>query len=86
MNLSTPQTLIMAAEGVEPWVKMRLPSITIVIVTHKMQQAVGVSDFSAFLKVDHDHSGSVVEIGPTEQIFTNPKNQQIEDDVTGRFG
>lgn len=59
---------------------------TIVIVTHNMQQAARVSDFTAFLMIDQDQSGSIVEIGPTEKIFTNPKNQQTEDYVTGRFG
>jgi phosphate transport system ATP-binding protein len=59
---------------------------TIVIVTHNMQQAARVSDFTAFLMVDQGQSGSIVEIGPTEQIFTNPKNQQTENYVTGRFG
>jgi phosphate transport system ATP-binding protein len=59
---------------------------TIVIVTHNMQQAARVSDFTAFLMVDQGQSGSIVEISPTEQIFTNPKNQQTEDYVTGRFG
>lgn len=59
---------------------------TIVIVTHNMQQAARVSDFTAFLMIDEDQSGSLVEIGPTEQIFTNPQNQQTEDYVTGRFG
>lgn len=59
---------------------------TIMIVTHNMQQAARVSDFTAFLMIDDDRSGTLVEVGPTEQIFTNPKNQQTEDYVTGRFG
>ena len=59
---------------------------TIVIVTHNMQQAARVSDFTAFLMIDEDRSGTLVEFGPTEQIFTNPQNQQTEDYVTGRFG
>jgi phosphate transport system ATP-binding protein len=59
---------------------------TIVIVTHNMQQAARVSDFTAFLMIDDDRSGTLVEYGPTEQIFTNPQNQQTEDYVTGRFG
>jgi phosphate transport system ATP-binding protein len=59
---------------------------TIVIVTHNMQQAARVSDFTAFLMIDEDRSGTLVEIGATEQIFTNPANQQTEDYVTGRFG
>lgn len=59
---------------------------TIVIVTHNMQQAARVSDFTAFLMIDEDRSGTLVELGPTEQIFTNPQNKQTEAYVTGRFG
>lgn len=59
---------------------------TIVVVTHNMQQAARVSDFTAFLMIDEEQSGTLVEIGPTKQIFTNPQNQQTEDYVTGRFG
>ncbi|MEW5800765.1 MAG: phosphate ABC transporter ATP-binding protein PstB [bacterium] len=54
---------------------------TIVIVTHNMQQAARVSDFTAFF-----YEGNVVEFGPTTQIFTNPSNKQTEDYITGRFG
>lgn len=59
---------------------------TIVIVTHNMQQAARVSDFTAFLMIEEDRSGVLVEIGLTEQIFTNPTNEQTEQYVTGRFG
>lgn len=59
---------------------------TIVIVTHNMQQAARVSDFTAFLMIDEDRAGFLVEFGSTEQIFTNPKNEQTERYVTGRFG
>ena len=59
---------------------------TIVIVTHNMQQAARVSDFTAFLMIDEDRSGILVELGSTHQIFTNPHKQQTEDYVTGRFG
>jgi phosphate transport system ATP-binding protein len=59
---------------------------TIVIVTHNMQQAARVSDFTAFLMIDEDRSGTLVEFDATEHIFTNPQNQQTEDYVTGRFG
>lgn len=59
---------------------------TIVIVTHNMQQAARVSDFTAFLMIDKQRSGVLVEYGPTEQIFTNPQNRQTEEYVTGRFG
>jgi phosphate transport system ATP-binding protein len=54
---------------------------TIVIVTHNMQQAARVSDFTAFF-----YMGELVEHGPTAQIFTNPRQSRTEDYVTGRFG
>jgi len=54
---------------------------TIVIVTHNMQQASRVSDYTAFF-----FEGHVVEYDRTEKIFTNPKEQQTEDYITGRFG
>ena len=54
---------------------------TIVIVTHNMQQAARVSDLTAFF-----YMGELVETGSTEQIFTNPRKQQTEDYVTGKFG
>jgi phosphate transport system ATP-binding protein len=54
---------------------------TIVIVTHNMQQAARMSDFTAFF-----YLGELVEHGPTRNIFTNPKNKRTEDYVTGRFG
>jgi phosphate transport system ATP-binding protein len=59
---------------------------TIVIVTHNMQQAARVSDFTAFLMINENRSGTLVEFGPTKQIFTNPQSHQTEDYVTGRFG
>jgi phosphate transport system ATP-binding protein len=76
----------MAPEGVDPGITTVLPSITIVIGTHNLQQAARVSGFTAFFMVDQDQSGSIDEIGSSEQIFTNPKNQELEDFVTGRFG
>ncbi len=54
---------------------------TIVIVTHNMQQAARVSDQTAFF-----YMGELVEVGPTERIFTNPREQRTEDYVTGKFG
>jgi phosphate transport system ATP-binding protein len=59
---------------------------TIVIVTHNMQQAARVSDFTAFLMIDEDRSGILMEYSSTNQIFTNPQEQQTEAYVTGRFG
>jgi len=53
----------------------------IVIVTHNMQQAARSSDFTAFMFL-----GQLIEYGPTEVIFTNPKNEQTQGYITGRFG
>ncbi len=55
--------------------------LTIVIVTHNMQQAARISDYTAFLFM-----GELVEFGPTEKIFTKPDNKLTEDYITGRFG
>jgi phosphate transport system ATP-binding protein len=54
---------------------------TIVIVTHNMQQAARVSDFTAFF-----FQGHIIEFGETQMIFTNPSQKQTEDYITGRFG
>jgi phosphate transport system ATP-binding protein len=54
---------------------------TIVIVTHNMQQAGRVSDYTAFF-----YLGRLIEFGPTTKIFTNPSDRQTEDYITGRFG
>ncbi len=59
---------------------------TIAIVTHNMQQASRVSDFTAFMLAEADRIGRLVEIGPTSQIFTNPAERRTEDYITGRFG
>ena len=54
---------------------------TIIIVTHSMQQAARVSDNTAFF-----YLGELIEVGPTAQIFTNPRERRTEDYVTGKFG
>lgn len=59
---------------------------TIIVVTHNMQQAARVSDYTAFFNMDENRAGCLVEFGQTPQIFTNPQNKQTEDYVTGRFG
>ena len=59
---------------------------TIIIVTHNMQQAARVSEYTAFFMVDDNRTGSLAEFGDTKQIFTRPKNKQTEDYITGRFG
>jgi len=59
---------------------------TIVIVTHNMQQAARVSDLTAFMMINQNRAGTLVEYEPTAQLFTRPKNKQTEDYVTGRYG
>jgi len=55
--------------------------VTVVIVTHNMQQAARVSDYTAFFL-----DGEMIEFGPTEKIFTNPADERTEAYITGRFG
>ena len=59
---------------------------TIIVVTHNMQQAARVSDFTAFFYTDESRTGVLVEFGATKKIFTNPENKRTEDYITGRFG
>ncbi|MEZ5122519.1 MAG: ATP-binding cassette domain-containing protein, partial [Solirubrobacterales bacterium] len=55
--------------------------VTIVIVTHNMQQAARVADQTAFML-----DGELIEVGPTDRIFTNPADKRTEEYVTGKFG
>ena len=59
---------------------------TIIIVTHNMQQAARVADYTAFFMVDTGRTGHMVEYGDSKTIFTKPKDQRTEDYITGRFG
>ena len=59
---------------------------TIVIVTHNMQQAARASDYTAFLTMGDDRAGYLVEMAPTQRLFTSPVNRLTEDYITGRFG
>ncbi len=59
---------------------------TIIIVTHNMQQAARASDYTVFFNMDADRAGYIVEVGRTPDLFTNPKEQDTEDYITGRFG
>lgn len=60
--------------------------MTIIIVTHNMQQAVRVSDYTAFFMAEENEPGRVVEYGTTEKVFGNPDNQQTLEYVQGKFG
>ncbi|MCB0232230.1 MAG: phosphate ABC transporter ATP-binding protein [Anaerolineales bacterium] len=59
---------------------------TIIIVTHNMQQAARISDYTGFFSVTPDRTGYLEEFGPTKQVFTSPTSQITEDYITGRFG
>jgi len=70
-----------ASAKIEDLMESLKTNYTIVLVTHNMQQAARVSDFTAFF-----YDGRIVESGPTKKIFTNPAQKRTEDYITGRFG
>jgi len=86
-----PEILLMdePASALDPIATQRIEELiyqlkelyTIVIVTHNMQQAARISDYTAFL-----YMGEMIEYGPTDTIFTNPLEERTEAYVTGRFG
>lgn len=86
-----PEILLMdePTSALDPRATLRIENLiaelrgkyTIIIVTHNMQQAARVSDFTAFM-----YEGVLIEFGPTKEIFTKPKNKQTDDYITGRFG
>ncbi len=59
---------------------------TIVIVTHNMQQAARVSDYTAVMMPDENMVGGLIEFGPTKEIFTHPRDKRTEDYISGRVG
>ena len=59
---------------------------TIVIVTHNMQQAARVSDWTAFFMLNGQRSGTLIEFGSSSEMFTQPQDKRTEDYITGRFG
>ncbi|MEY2837137.1 MAG: hypothetical protein RLZ46_519, partial [Actinomycetota bacterium] len=90
-----PQVLLMdePCSALDPGSTLRIEetirelseTMTIIIVTHNMQQAARISDYTAFFLAD-GHPGMMIETGPTSQIFSNPKDKRTENYVTGRFG
>jgi phosphate transport system ATP-binding protein len=70
-----------ATAKIEDLIQKQREKYTVVIVTHNMQQAARVSDFTAFLML-----GELIEYGETPKLFTNPENKLTEDYITGRFG
>ncbi len=71
---------------IEDLMRNLVEKYTIVIVTHNMQQAARASDMAAFMMMEEDRAGVLVEFGNTSQIFTNPRDKRTEDYITGRFG
>jgi phosphate transport system ATP-binding protein len=67
--------------NIENLLQELIKTVTIVIVTHNMQQAARVSDYTAFMYI-----GELVEFGETDTLFVNPKNKLTEEYITGRFG
>lgn len=70
-----------ATARIEDLVEELKKDYTVVIVTHNLQQAARISDYTAFF-----YEGRIVEFGPTRQIFTNPRDPRTEAYITGRFG
>jgi phosphate transport system ATP-binding protein len=71
---------------IEDLMRELVEKYTIIIVTHNMQQAARASNYTAYFLMDEDRAGALVEYGPTEEIFTSPKDKRTEDYITGRFG
>jgi phosphate transport system ATP-binding protein len=75
-----------ATLAIEELMRELVQKYTIIIVTHNMQQAARVADYTAFFMVDETRTGHLVEYGTSKQIFTMPKEKRTEDYITGRFG
>jgi len=71
----------LATSKIEELVHRLKTELTIIIVTHNMQQAARVSDYTAFM-----YLGELVEYGPTKQIFENPQKELTERYISGKFG
>ena len=75
-----------ATYHIEELIRQIVKHVTIIIVTHNMQQAARVSDYTAFMITDESRIGRLGEFGITSQIFTNPINKETENYISGRFG
>ena len=95
--LAVEPTVILMAEpaaSLDPIATLKIEDLihelsanyTIVIVTHNMQQAGRVADFTAFFYTDETRTGQLVEFDETKKIFTSPRDRRTEDYITGRFG
>ncbi len=75
-----------ATMKIEDLMRQLTEEYTIIIVTHNMQQAGRVSDYTAFFMMDEDRAGILVEYGKTNEVFLNPRDRRTEDYISGRFG
>jgi phosphate transport system ATP-binding protein len=71
---------------IEDLIRDLVSDFTIIIVTHNMQQAARVSDYTAFVLADEAGAGHLIEYGTTHDVFTTPKDKRTEEYITGRFG
>ncbi|MEZ4494856.1 MAG: phosphate ABC transporter ATP-binding protein PstB [Dehalococcoidia bacterium] len=71
---------------IEDLIRELVENYTIIIVTHNMQQAARVSDYTAFMLTDAEVAGRVIEYGPTGFVFRTPVDKRTEDYISGRFG
>jgi phosphate transport system ATP-binding protein len=75
-----------ATAVIEELMRTLADDYTIVAVTHNMQQAARVSDYTAFMLADQDGVGRLIEMDETAKLFTKPSDRRTEDYITGRFG
>jgi phosphate transport system ATP-binding protein len=75
-----------ASLKIEELIQELKQTLTVIIVTHNMQQASRASDYTAFFNMDDDRAGYLVEYDVTSKVFTNPEKRLTEDYITGRFG
>lgn len=91
-----PEVLLMdePASALDPIATLKIEELmldlkqrfTIILVTHNMQQAARVADYTAFMLAGEDRAGSLIEFSPTTEIFTRPRDSRTQDYITGRFG
>jgi phosphate transport system ATP-binding protein len=76
-----------STQQIEDTIAELKPTVTIVIVTHNMQQAARISDYTAFmLRESMDQPAHLIEVGDTKMLFTTPQDKRTESYITGRFG
>lgn len=86
MDESTSALDPIATAQIEELMASLARDYTIIAVTHNMQQAARVSEYTAFMLAGEERIGRLVEFGETKQMFTRPKEKRTEDYITGRFG